>query len=256
MTPLISRSSARTFAATRSVSSTPQALLVIISNMGQTPTKVLALLSASNGAQAQVFVLLKTSYTAVGRCCTTVSREEFVGSSSAPSRTRREPRGPHRSAARRLPNQRGSGNLCRVKRVRTPFFGAVQRGRVHANMLGAVAVGLSMLGSSCASCEAKCVQATAEISISSDIGSVTVCDDTGICETQSFGRSNARTTHRSFSVTAAKIGGSIPLTLSAVRTDGTSVAPVRVSAKPTTGWCGGSGPAHFFVDSTGGHTIG
>lgn len=129
-------------------------------------------------------------------------------------------------------------------------------GRTGFARLGAtVALGAFpiLVGTSCASCEAKCVGPHAEINVGGDVSERTVCTDSGRCTPQTFGPAGDATMFRSFTVTLLADGRKIPLTLSAKRSDGSVIAATRLVARPTSGSCGCDGPARIFVDESGGH---
>lgn len=110
------------------------------------------------------------------------------------------------------------------------------------------------VGTSCASCEAKCVGPHAEISVSHEVSEVTVCSDEGTCTTQAFGPAAADTMSRSFTViVAADDSGKLPISVSGKRVDGSLIDVIGLVATPSKGDCGCEGPARVFVDATGGH---
>jgi hypothetical protein len=107
----------------------------------------------------------------------------------------------------------------------------------------------------CSSCEAKCAEPRLMVEVSSEIAEVTVCDDDDTCTHQTLAPVEGKTLGRSFTVRAKKTGKDISVSVSAVRTDAKSLAPVTVSTRPKKGYCGCSGPGLVFVDRDGAHPV-
>lgn len=103
-------------------------------------------------------------------------------------------------------------------------------------------------GTSCGSCEAKCVGPGAEFFISSDVGSIEVCDSTGTCTTRVFGSGS-----RTFDVPTNHERDIVRLDIRTFLTDGTPGAFGRVEAKPPGGGaaeCGCKGLVRIDVSAS------
>jgi hypothetical protein len=103
-------------------------------------------------------------------------------------------------------------------------------------------------GTSCSSCEAKCVGPGAEFFISSDVGSVEVCDNAGTCTTRVFDSGS-----RTFFLPTSLDGDTVRLDVRAFLVDGTPAVAERVEAKLAAAnaeSCGCKGPARFDVSSS------
>jgi hypothetical protein len=111
------------------------------------------------------------------------------------------------------------------------------------------------IATGCASCEAKCVGPSAEIFVSNNVASVTVCDAAGVCTDQSFDQPGANVVSRSLTISAVEANGGIPLKVSGVTRTGSLISSVDLLAKPSKGSCGCSGPARVFVDASSGATL-
>jgi hypothetical protein len=79
-------------------------------------------------------------------------------------------------------------------------------------------------GTSCSSCEAKCVGPGAEFFVSSDVGSVEVCDSTGRCTTRVFDSGSL-----TFVVPTSHDPDIVRLDVRTFLTDGTSGVSGRVA---------------------------
>ena len=82
-------------------------------------------------------------------------------------------------------------------------------------------------GTSCSSCEAKCVGPGAEFFVSSDVVSIEVCDSDGTCMSREF-NSGLRT----FVLPTILDGESMRLDVRTFLADGTPGVSARVEAKP------------------------
>lgn len=121
-------------------------------------------------------------------------------------------------------------------------------------MLVAV-VSLSAFVVGCSDCEAKCIGPHAEVAVGNDLAAVEVCDTAGLCTRQEFGPSRSPIFSRSFQLTTAGSGSTVSLTIRGFGADGRQVVSGQATAKTSKGKCGCSGPAEFYVDSTGVHAV-
>lgn len=107
-------------------------------------------------------------------------------------------------------------------------------------------------GTSCGSCEAKCIGPAADITVANDVAAVEACDSTGKCTRQEFGPAEDNTFNRSFSFATSGEGSKVSLDVRTFLADGTPAASGHVEAKMSdggSGSCGCKGPAKFYVSS-------
>ena len=115
-----------------------------------------------------------------------------------------------------------------------------------------VFVAVATMGSSCSSCDAKCVGSSAEVTVASDVAAVEACDSAGKCTRQEFGPASANTLNRSFRFTASGTDGKVSLDVRTFGQDGRPAASGHAVSKMSpggSGSCGCKGPAKFFVSS-------
>lgn len=107
-------------------------------------------------------------------------------------------------------------------------------------------------GTSCSSCEAKCIGPAADITVANDVATVEACDSAGTCTRQEFGPAEDNTFNRSFSFATSGEGSKVSLDVRTFLEDGTPAAAGHVEAKMPdggSGSCGCKRPAKFFVSS-------
>jgi hypothetical protein len=124
---------------------------------------------------------------------------------------------------------------------------SVTRLRRLSSAIAIVAV-IAGPGTSCSSCEAKCVGPGAEFFVSSDVGSVEVCDSTGTCTTRMFGSGS-----RTFVVPTNHERDVVRLDIRTFLADGTSGVSGRVEATPPGGGadsCGCKGLVRIDVSAS------
>ena len=114
-------------------------------------------------------------------------------------------------------------------------------------------VALSAFVVGCSDCEAKCIGPHAEVAVANDLAAVEVCDTAGVCTRQEFGPSGSPIFSKSFQLTTAGSGSKVSLKIRGFSADGSQVVSGQATAKTSKGKCGCSGPAEFYVDSTGVH---